>query len=594
MEYIVRGNYYVDIDNNHQLRITGPGNHLLCGISLPTTTKPTITHSKLTYDTLTLTLELDEKKVTTHLPLVTDIRTLRSLTEPIIPTPLYTQLAENYPEQVMPEQIKEDSDAQSNSYTFTNSYHDGADYTYGCRIFLSNKYASTIDGNILTISSQQKPLKIKLQTISNITVETLEDSSLFQVSELDSGSLDPRIYDFYEQSGQDIDHLVRTKKTSSFEYGTIFPRDWIEAADLGEDDFTQKTFDYMYEQSMKYVNDKGEGWHEEIIGQYKTKTEHKSDLVDRKMIDIEPHYILGMSHLSSDFLNRSDIHTKFIAIAQFVIHNAQEQNLISFKRQKETDGYYLVGNWRDSEKAFYNQKSPLSPYDVNCVFYPEALRHIKTNANYLQIDPHINIDELITKWDRNKQKFRLYHADNLIGYSLALHGKKNLPMPVAHIDESYDLFYNRPSIEEVDSFARKVIDPDYFYTPAGPILVESDARDYSTKQYHGKVIWPKQVAFVVAGLGRQLRYAQEHAWPEVVRHNISDAIITTAEASFYAWRTLDSIPELYYFDDHKNKARLYTDQKDYEGQMSLVQLWSAVGARRIIREYLNVKTLTEV
>lgn len=176
----------------------------------------------------------------------------------------------------------------------------------------------------------------------------------------------------------------------------------------------------------------------------------------------------------------------------------------------------------------------------------------------------------------------------LIGYSLALHGRKNIPLPVSHLDESYDLFYGLPSLEEISSFASKIQDEDFFYTPVGPILVSADEDSFTTKEYHGKVIWPKQVAFAVAGLTKQYHRGLNENWPWPLIQNIRQSIIKTSEAFFKGITDLGGVPELYYYDPQRNIARYYTDQEEYEGQMSFIQLWSAVGARRIIHDYLTV------
>ncbi|HRP37643.1 MAG TPA: hypothetical protein PLS50_07595 [Candidatus Dojkabacteria bacterium] len=66
-------------------------------------------------------------------------------------------------------------------------------------------------------------------------------------------------------------------------------------------------------------------------------------------------------------------------------------------------------------------------------------------------------------------------------------------------------------------------------------------------------------------------------------------MIKTSEACFRGWKELGAVPELYYYDETNNRARLYTDQTNYEGQMSLIQLWSSVGCRRIIHDYISVQ-----
>jgi hypothetical protein len=235
----------------------------------------------------------------------------------------------------------------------------------------------------------------------------------------------------------------------------------------------------------------------------------------------------------------------------------------------------------------------LSPYDVNCVFYPQSLKIIREFYQFFEIENLSALNELIEYWSQQKNKFRLYHDRNIIGYSLALHGKKHAPLPIAHLDESYDLFYGSPSLEEIVSFAEKAIDPNFFYTPAGPLLVDVDDENFSTEHYHGKVIWPKQAAYAVAGLGKQFRRGLREGWPWPMIEKIKSAVITTSEACFNGWIQLGCVPELYYYDEVEKRARLYTDQAKYEGQMSLIQLWSSVGCRRIIQEYASVKKIAE-
>lgn len=591
MTYFTKDNFYFDIDTSNQLRITGPENHLLLGLGFPRNLEVAIGEYDLIDQQLVIPITLETEQLTLAIPLVTDIRTLRNYTEPVIPHPTYEQLVNENIIDVLPENIEEFKEGNTQVLRFSNAYEEnGQDWFYGSELLFPPKTKVKLEDNFLHIEGK-KPLTFTLRTFTNIHIKEPLTKQIFQENTPEGlDQLDPELREFFEQTGYDIEHLIRTKKTSSFEYGTIFPRDWIEAADLGKHDFTAAAIDYMYAQSMNYVNEKGEGWHEEIIGNYKTKTKHFSELIDRKMIDIEPHYILGFSFVSKDFLINNQNHRKLKQIARFIVNNAQEQQYISFKRVSDIgDEYYLVGNWRDSEQAFPRQKSPLSPYDVNCVFYPMALKLIREHYEYFEIKDLDLLDTLIEKWDANKQRFRLYHADNIIGYALALHGKKNLPLPIAHLDESYDLFYGRPSLEEVDSFAKKVIDPEYFYTPVGPILVDIDDDNFNSQQYHGKVIWPKQAAFAVAGLTRQYKYGIKQQWPEPLLDQIKEAVITTSEACFKGWKDLNSVPELYYYDSEQNRARFYTDQESYEGQMSMIQLWSAVGCRRIIRDYLYIQ-----
>jgi hypothetical protein len=591
MHYFIKENFYGDLNNDNQLRLTGPGNHLLCGLQFPQDLEVSIEQVELEYGQFMVTLCVPVQSLRIAIPLVCDIRTLRSHTEQKIPRPSFEDLLKQNIDAVMPRFYQLSRKPTVSALRFWNEYSDqGMLYHYGCTILIAAEDVVHRRGKWLKLSTSKPSLSMVVVATTNITIDDPLNGSLFQSQTLSTQqSLDPWMTTLYETLGLEIDHLIRTKKTSSFEYGTIFPRDWIEAADLGEGDFTPETLAYMYNQSMRYISEKGEGWHEDIIGEYKTKLGESDTLIDRKMIDIEPHYILGFERLPADFLAQDEIRQKMKLVAHFIIQNASQQKYISFKRLPDDDGYYLVGNWRDSAEAFPRQKSPLSPFDVNCVFYPRSLELLRKHAGYFDLEKDAKkIEKLIERWQQHKLRFRLYHDDDLIGYSLALHGKKNIPLPIAHLDEAYDLFYGQPSMEEVDSFARKLIDPDFFYTPVGPLLVDADDDYFSTQQYHGKVIWPKQSAFAVAGLARQLKWGLQQGWPAPVIASIKKSIRITCEASFRGWRDLKSVPELYYYDHETRMAKFYTDQPEFEGQMSLIQLWSAVGGRRIIREYAEV------
>jgi len=54
-----------------------------------------------------------------------------------------------------------------------------------------------------------------------------------------------------ERTEIELRHLLEWGKTSGDRFGTIFPRDWMEAADLGYHDLASEVRDYMYEQSLK-------------------------------------------------------------------------------------------------------------------------------------------------------------------------------------------------------------------------------------------------------------------------------------------------------------------------------------------------------
>lgn len=593
MKFYTKGDFYFDIDLNNQFRITGPENHLLFGLSLPYDVKPTIESYRLLVNQLEVKINVGVREITLPFPLVTDIRTLRNFTEGIVPHPTYRELVEKKVSEVMPQSFHALLTREEHQLVFENSYHDPHQEIkeYGSLMRFPASYHVSVHDNFIHLKAAE-PILLTIQTITNIRINNPLTAPVFEMgSELPTQYFSDFLLELYEESRLQVEHLIRTRKTSSFEYGTLFPRDWIESANLGEADLTPETIDYMYEQSMFYVSELGEGWHEEVIGQYQTKIKDPADLIDRKMIDIETLYIMGVPKVSRRFLAKEENVTKLRAVGQYILNNAQQYELISFKRHTtEGDRYHQVGNWRDSETAFPGQKSPLAPYDVNCVFYPVSLKIMSKYKDVFNLEDTNPLEQLIEKWRGNRHKFQLYHPGDLIGYSLALHGSKRKPMPVAHLDESYALFYDEPTLEEVVSFAKKIVDPDFFYTPAGPILVAADEEELTTKHYHGQVIWPKQAAFAVGGLAIQYRRGQQENWPEPVMETIRGALLVTCESCFKGWEDMQAVPELYYYDREQNKARFYTDQEGYEGQMSLIQLWSSVGCRRIMREYAFIKS----
>jgi hypothetical protein len=592
MKYYIKDNFYFDIDQLNQFRITGPENHLFLGLTFPKELTIEVENYGDVRGQLEVYLRLSSNKLSFSAPIVTDIRTLRNFTEAKRPQPTYAELLESKLEEVQPQFTRLTKTGGKHVLKYVNSYEDnGRTKRYGVKIMFPKSYKVYPSGSTISVVAPE-PVTMQIRTVTNIKLNKPLKSEIFtHQEELPKELFNKILLDLYKESGQNVEHLVKAKKTSSFEYGTIFPRDWIESADLGVGDFTQSTIDYMYRQSMRYVSESGEGWHEEAIGQYRTKLDDERAIVDRKMIDIEPRYIIGLQFVSKSFMTSSRQKEKLRRIAHFLVKNAEERSLITFKKMSESgEEFYVVGNWRDSYNAFPRQMSPLAPYDVNCVFYPVCLSTIRRYHDYFGIRETKELDEIIYRWEQNKLKFRLYHPNDTIGYALALHGKKNIPIPIAHLDESYDLFYGSPSMEEVVSFAHKLIDPDYFYTPSGPLLVAADEESMTSGMYHGKVIWPKQAAFAVAGLARHFRYGRENSWPAPVLDTIKNSIIYTCRACFRGWEELGLVPELYYYDTISQKARFYTDQEEYEGQMSLIQLWSSVGVRRIMREYFRIMT----
>lgn len=614
MQFYIKNNYYFDIDVQNQLRISGPENHLFLGLTFPEKTEVIVKSYDLKNGNLKINIEVKASQLTLSLPTVTDIRTLRKYTEQIQPRPTYDELAKKNIEELKPRFILNPRKNKNAAYSFFNVFTDdtGKQRKYGTVISVSDSGSITLKENQLIFETDpSKNLSISISTITNIKIEQRHKKKIFNATYvLPRDLFSPKLLEIYDQSQKYIEHLIRAKKTSSFEYGTIFPRDWIESADIGFGDLSQSTVDYMYRQSMQFVSEEGEGWHENIVGELRTKVGTTTDLIDRKMVDIEPRYILGMHQMSKTLLTDQTIQKKLRSVAKYILQQAERAEYVTFKKLPQNnlqnpqftdapiDGYEIVGNWRDSAFAFLNQKSPIAPYDVNCVFYPMSLRVIREFYRFFEVEDLAHLNTLIEKWDKQKLHFRIKNNDEnttskLISYSLALYGTDHQPLAISHLDESYDLTYGSPSLEEIIGFAEKIMDPNFFFTPVGPLLVGRNESAFTTEHYHGHVIWPKQCAFSVMGLSKQYRRGLREGWPWPAIETIKAAVVMTAEACFKGWEQLGTVPELYYYDQKENRARFYVDQEKYEGQMSLIQLWSSVGCRRIMQEYASVIKIAE-
>jgi hypothetical protein len=617
------GAFYVDIDQNRQLRIVGPNNHLYFGANGLYGDDIKVISATERDGELCLTLEIHPPSDFLHDPAMGHIRRVRQFTQLFgRGEPTFAEVEGHNPGVLAPQTVS----ISGSSITYRRSY---GEHFYGTTIEFP-------DGTLIERDEKRKGIKITgtspwrvfLFTDTDILPKAYSGPLLSKV-DLDLSALPPNEATFatrlLDRSAVEIEHLVRHNKTSGYDYGTVFPRDWMEAADLGANDFTPSALRHLYIASLKHVNEKGAGWHEDVVGEFEYERKQElasltaefeslvsSDhpftpefhaalrqfdelIITRLMIDIEPHYILGLLLVKFEELDQAS-RQKLQLVAKFVVEKASEFDLITFNRiampfrRTKDEEYYSAGNWRDSTLAFKRIHPVIAPYDVNAVLYPQALRVIRDHASELGMT-EVDLDALIRKWDRTKDWYRITNPDGSTAFALALYdvrqGGGNIvfsQLHVNHIDEAYDLFYGQPLERDVASFAERLVDPNYFFTPSGPTLVgHGDGYDHS--QYHGEVIWIKQTAYVVAGLERQLARGIKENWDKSTLTKIEDALWQTACVSLKAFTELGDFPELHY--DDNGKPRLYIDQPAPEGQMNLVQLWSAVGARQILRSYLR-------
>jgi hypothetical protein len=606
----ISGGYYVDFDELDQFRIIGPNNHLYCGLVDIPRHKIAINHvnSKRGGSVALVKGMFLSKSINLYYPAMDDIRTMRELStrhdggkSPFVS---FLEIRRMHFDKLVPLLIQHRKSKEGSNLIFKRPYGDSwykvtFEFSENIKVEAIKK---PYKGYKLISDNAEIPFVIRAATndvhkkkIVNVCVFCDFDFKVF-------GKYKDTVEKVYERTKIEIEHLITWGKTSGDRFGTIFPRDWMESADLGVHDLTQETRDYMYEATLKNVNEKGESWHEDVVGEYKYQHEVAGrDIFDRHMIDIEPHHIFGLSQLSQDFLLKKETRERLREVAKYVVKQARENQLITFKKlpkdqRRPGEVYYLSGNWRDSNWAYKKVHPVIAPFDVNAVFYPEALKALKNFQSKLGVEIK-DLDKLIAKWDRVKDYYRFRNEDGTTAYALVLYdvssdkkGKlKYKKMKANHLDESYLLTYCRGTKEEVKSFCRRLLSPKYFYTESGPpIIAVNNEFGYTTQEYHGLVIWTKQAAFTVLGLSKHLKIAITEEWPKDLQKLIRDTLMKTCLNMIRSFDKLNAIPELHY--DDNGVPRHYTDQPLVGGRISRVQLWSAVGARRIIRKYYELMT----
>lgn len=605
------GGYYIDFDMLDELRIIGPNNHLYCGlIDIP---RHKIIIKKIISKKQGYAVEISgvflSKNINLYSPAMEDIREMRELigrSHQEKPFVSFLEVRSQYSDKMVPHYIEHKKIKGKNHINYKRFYGEQKNY----QITLIFPQKTKVDevkhpyrGHTITGKHKDIPFTLLAETndcsvkqnIPKMFVIKKPPTKIFK--KLDKKNEDGSMINyFWKRTEAEIKHLVEWGKTSGDSFGTIFPRDWMESADLGVHDLSPHARDYMYFASLKNVTRTGESWHEDVVGEYRYQHELAGkDIFDRNMIDIEPRHIIGLKLLTKKYLKNPETKQKTRSIANYILSKARENSLIIFKKDAETGKFYSHGNWRDSEYAYKKISETIAPFDVNCVFYPEALRVIGLFQKELGLKT-ADIRALIKKWERVKDWYAFKNPDGTRAYALALYDIKEKnektdfkQFKVNHLDESYLLTYHDCAIEDVMSFCKRLVDEKYFFTHSGPTIVAKNNHfGYTTLDYHGVVIWTKQVAFAVLGLSKHLKIGIEQGWDKKILAEIKQAILKTCEAIISAFVKLEAIPELHY--DKDGEPKFYTEQKFSGSQMSKVQLWSAVGARRILRKYSELIT----
>lgn len=591
----IEGGYYVDFDTLGQLRIIGPNNHLFCGLIDIPRHQITLQSVETLLDTsLRIRGWFSLKSLRLYEPAMGDIRTMRKLLKP---SPQFLKLRQQQPAELRPELSQLQHTPTGSALTFRRTYNE---HIYQTVWLLPKQVAvkqvsSPLKGFELTSSTKRIPFELIADTDD---VHNTELGDIFITHPTDFnwrvfGRLAPLVKRELKLTGHEIEHLLSWNKTSGDRFGTVFPRDWMESADLGVHDLTATARMHMYRQSLRHVDRAGVGWHEDVVGELAAQHRLRQlDLVDRHMIDIEPHYIIGLEKLPDEFLMNKEVSQKIQRVAKLIIQTARQRQPINFKKKNSRE-YFPSGNWRDSTWAFKKLSTIIAPFDVNAVFYPKALEVLHDKQRLLGL--HVpDLHRILEDWMEVKEQFRFTNGDGRTAFALAVFDKKtrwstqqkkSTLMRVNHLDESYYFTYLDGTKEEVESFVDRLLDPEYFYTPSGPLLIaKNNQYGFTSDEYHGEVIWTKQVAYALLGLSKHLKTAIIQEWPLPLKRKIKQAILKTSENMIKVYNKLGYVPEVH--TDEGGKPIL---PQDPEG-VSRVQLWSAVGARRIFRKRYDMET----
>jgi hypothetical protein len=614
--------FYIDIDELGQLRIVGPNNHLYYGSAGIYADRLSVGEVGLRLHELRLhiTLRLDDGFLPD--PAMGHIRQVREEIQIFgEPTRSFASVNVASPGLIAPTNISSETDDDISIIRYTRAY---GEHFYG--VVMTFEKGVKLHRDDLLRGFRIEGAGEAVNVIIDTDTDEMPESYNGHIFTEDTKEIGTQLKSaankrLWERTTAEISHLIQGRKTSGFDYGTVFPRDWMETADLLSDELTDETYRFMYSESLRHVNEQGAGWHEDIIGEFSYERQQEIErlasgfdmfidpghpaspqfrklleqldelFVTRMMIDIEPHYLLGLKRMDFTQFSEGD-QVRFRHVAKFIMKRAQREPLISFNKlalpfkRHRGDEYYHAGNWRDSLLAYQQIGPMIAPYDVNAVLYPEALKMIAANADELHVDGDEAMD-LAEEWSHKAEHFRFTDRNGRSVMGLALYAPASSHaledfklLRVSHTDEAYSHLYGTPERADVTGFAERLVMSEYFYTPSGPTVVGS-GMGYDHTQYHGEVIWTKQTALIIRGLQKQAKRAESEGWTSQERQAIRNAVVRTSKASLDAFVQLDAIPELHY--DDMGKARLYTDQPHPEGQMNTVQLWSAAGARVILR-----------
>jgi hypothetical protein len=263
-----------------------------------------------------------------------------------------------------------------------------------------------------------------------------------------------------------------------------------------------------------------------------------------------------------------------VSSAEAFVHDRRYANLISLKPGHTT------GDWRDSENGLGGGRYP---YDVNAILVPAALDATARLVDsglldaYLSLQDRIQLSDAAASakiWRADAPRLFTVTLDNRqaragiesyaekigvpahdalaslaqrpVSFPAVSLGADGRPVPVLQSDDSYDLLFDTPPPDVLDTEVSTLVRPfpAGLMTAAGLLVADPAFADpglqarFTNHDYHGTVVWSWVQAAFASGLDRQLRRTD---LPETSREHLLAAQHTL-------WRAINATSTMQDFE----------------------------------------------
>lgn len=293
------------------------------------------------------------------------------------------------------------------------------------------------------------------------------------------------------------------------------------------------------------------------------------------------------------------------------------ENLVAIKEGR------MTGQWRDSEEGLGRGRYA---YDVNAVFIPAALESIDRLLNSGLLNPYVSREQRSVLrrakaqshvWVKNAPPmFEVTVPAQRARASVSVYGKglglsvaqaldevgdrpvtfkalsldaSGQPIPVMHSDEGFALLFTTPSPADLEHSVTAMMKP----FPAGllmpvgllvanPVFADADVQArFTSRDYHGTVVWSWQQAVLAAGLDRQLVRSD---LPASVRERLTNA-------RSQLWSVIDATRAVrtselwsWAYTNGTYTVVPFGQQSGHVDESNAAQLWSTVFLARGVSE----------